>query len=439
MMKPRSLQQRITLGLAVTLAVIFSVQLWIAAGSARRVVENSIAANMDHEMETLLAALIATPQGPALKPDAEGPIYHRVYSGHYFAISHSGGEIRSRSLWDEALEPQGDGLRRVAGPKGQTLLAKTATFVKFNRQFSITVAEDVGDIDAEIASFRYTYALVAAATLALLLGLQLLIVRVALRPVERARLDAMRLERGETETIASDVPVELAPFVTQLNRLSAITRKRLARSRSALGDLAHALKTPLAAIRQAAEHEKVKGDDELYLLLSRSADKMAQLMGKELRKARLAGGFTPGTGFDTTHDLPALLKTLGIMYRDKGIAFDAAYPARNLPGFDSADMMELLGTLLDNAGKWAAKKAALTITDEGGLTITVEDDGPGCPPETMARIAERGVRLDESVPGHGLGLAIARDIVESYGGELAFSRSETLGGLRVTAVFGKER
>ncbi|TBR21872.1 MAG: ATP-binding protein, partial [Candidatus Nitrosotenuis sp.] len=288
-MKRLSLQRRITIGLAVSLAVIFSAQLWAASHSARRVVENNIAENLTHEIENLLAALDAGPDGVvALKPDAETPIYSRVYSGHYFVIHHGGGVIRSRSLWDEEFPALSDGIRRVPGPKGQTLLAKTATFNKGGRRAAITVAEDVTAIDAEIAAFRNRYAALAAGALILLLGAQMIIVRVALRPLERARMNAVRLERGESEMMETDVPAELTPFIAQINRLADITRKRLARSRNALGDLAHALKTPLAAIMQAAENEKVKGDAELHLLLNQSAAKMSRLMDKELGKARLA-------------------------------------------------------------------------------------------------------------------------------------------------------
>lgn len=434
-MKRLSLQRRITIGLAVSLAVIFSAQLWAASQSARHVVENSIAQNLDHETENLLAALARQPDGSlALKPDAESPIYRRVYSGHYFAIHHGGGFIRSRSLWDEDFPALPDGLQHVAGPKGQTLLAKTASFNRAGQQVTITAAEDVTVIDAEIAAFRNRYAAVGVITLALLLTAQMLIVRVALKPLERARMEAVRLERGETETLETDVPAELIPFITQLNRLANITRKRLARSRNALGDLAHALKTPLAAIMQAAEHEKVKGDEELYLLINQSADKMARLMDKELRKARLAGGYLPGKGFDMEEDIPPLLKTLELMHRGKAVRVEARYPKTHLSGFDSADMMELLGTLLDNAFKWAKGAVSLAMTLDNAFAITIEDDGPGCPPDMMARIAERGVRLDESVPGHGLGLAIARDIVESYNGLIEFS-SSPLGGLRVTIIF----
>ncbi len=205
-MKSISLQRRITAGLAISLAVIFSVQLWAASHSARRVVENSIAENLTHEIENLLAALDPGPDGVlALKPDAEAPIYRRVYSGHYFSIHHGGGVIRSRSLWDEEFNVLPNGLQRVPGPQGQTLLAKTATFNKNGRRVVITVAEDVTAIDAEIAAFRNRYAALAAGALALLLGAQMLIVRIALKPLERARMNAVRLERGERGRITPKV------------------------------------------------------------------------------------------------------------------------------------------------------------------------------------------------------------------------------------------
>ena len=426
-----SLQTRITAGLAVSLALIFTLQWWVASGSARHVVENKISSNLGHEVENFLAATKLSPGAVELEAASVGQVYQRVYSGHYYLIRAEGNELRSRSLWDEGLPDLPDGLRRITGPRGRTLLVKTASFIKQGRPLKIIAAEDVTDIDLEIDAFRNRYAIVAAFTLAALLLAQIAIVRMALAPLNRARLDADRLERGETDTIVDDVPAELVPFVSRINRLTEITRKRLARSRNALGDLAHALKTPLTALVQAADSERIKRDPELHDLLTETTDTMKRLMEKELRKARLAGAFAPGKGFFPEKDVPPLLNTLGMMYREKAINTQTALSSGGFSAFDAEDMIELLGTLLDNAYKWANGRVRISVAGGNAMVIEIEDDGPGCPPDKLALIVERGFRLDENVPGYGLGLAIARDIVESYNGGISFTRSEMLGGLKV--------
>ncbi|MGE5088183.1 MAG: ATP-binding protein, partial [Candidatus Levyibacteriota bacterium] len=133
---------------------------------------------------------------------------------------------------------------------------------------------------------------------------------------------------------------------------------------------------------------------------------------------------------------PSLVKLLEQIHGDRPIAIEWTAPARPLP-FDREDMLELIGNLADNACKWAAGRVTIDIRDDAGVTLVVADDGPGCPPEALAVLGTRGERIDESVPGYGLGLSIARDIVELAGGTLGFGRSATLGGLEVTARFAR--
>jgi signal transduction histidine kinase len=151
-------------------------------------------------------------------------------------------------------------------------------------------------------------------------------------------------------------------------------------------------------------------------------------MERELKRARLAGGVSPGRHFDPAADLPALTDLLRRMYQDKGLEIEAEAPRGTFPA-DREDMLELLGVLADNACKWAETQVRLTVAlGTAGIEIRVEDDGPGCPAPNLANLTQRGVRLDETVGGHGLGLAIAQEIVELYGGELALDRSQVLGG-----------
>ena len=165
--------------------------------------------------------------------------------------------------------------------------------------------------------------------------------------------------------------------------------------------------------------------------LVRQVDTIRVLMERELKRARLAGGGVWGRSFDPATEIPPLLDALKSIYRDKRLEIDSRIPAGMLFPVDRQDMLELLGNLLDNACKWAHRCVLLTVEQASGLSMVVEDDGPGCPAEELEQLAQRGVRIDESASGHGLGLAIVRDVVENYGGSLRFGRSAELGGFMV--------
>jgi signal transduction histidine kinase len=155
----------------------------------------------------------------------------------------------------------------------------------------------------------------------------------------------------------------------------------------------------------------------------------------ELRRARVAGGRTNGTPLDLQAEIEALVATLRKLYQDRHLDIVCRVePGARFRG-DREDLFELCGNLLDNACKWARSRVLVSVRHNGGLTLKVEDDGPGCSPEDIGRIAQRGVRLDEATEGHGLGLAIASSIAASYGAELQFGRSQELGGFEVSLSF----
>ncbi|MFM1892580.1 MAG: hypothetical protein RLZ44_1657, partial [Pseudomonadota bacterium] len=160
--------------------------------------------------------------------------------------------------------------------------------------------------------------------------------------------------------------------------------------------------------------------------------RIRQLVERELRRARIAGAAAPGRAFEPAADIPALLESLRRLHRDRELDLQApGLPADPLP-VDREDMLELLGNLLDNACKWAQRRVRLQLARTGNAVgVTVEDDGPGVAETDMPRLTARGTRIDESIQGHGLGLAIVGDIVRIYGGQLEFSRAPQLGGLRV--------
>ena len=227
------------------------------------------------------------------------------------------------------------------------------------------------------------------------------------------------------------MPLELEPLVTQINHLLAHTEDTLKRSRNALGNLGHALKTPLAVLISLANDPRLAAYPQIQNTLCEQLEQIQQRMSRELNRARLAGDALPGAQFDADAELPGLLSTLGMIHGEHLQLTHNVAPGLLLP-WDREDMLELLGNLLDNACKWADSQVELSISQTGdGFVIEVQDDGPGIPETERDQVFSRGMRLDEQASGHGLGLGIVRDIVEAWGGKLQLGTAE-IGGLLVS-------
>lgn len=285
-----------------------------------------------------------------------------------------------------------------------------------------------------MANFRdiKTAALLAwVVVLAALALVQQWLIRRGLKPLGLARRQIEQLRGGQRAELDEKVVRELAPLVTEINRLQRHTEQQLDRSRHALGDLGHALKTPLAVLRNRCDTELRDRAPELHALLLAQLDHIEANVRRALGRARVAAGATAATRFEPGEDLEALADTLRRAHRKP---LNLVVRGADLPpqAVERGDMLELLGNLLDNACKWAAGDVRLMLERDGGiLTVTVDDDGPGIPASRREQVLQRGRRLDERVPGDGLGLAIVSDTVAAYGGDLRLTDSP-LGGLRVT-------
>jgi len=291
------------------------------------------------------------------------------------------------------------------------------------------VAQDYTPVRESFRLMRQIGLVMGLAALLLVLILQRVTVRRALRPLETAREQIAQLQQGQRSQLDTQVPLELEPLVAQINHLLAHTEDSLKRSRNALGNLGHALKTPLAVLLSVASSEQLKAHPELGKLLRDQLEQVQQRLNRELNRARLAGETLPGALFDCEKALPGLLATLKMIH---GEHLDLSYhvtPGLQLP-WDREDLLELLGNLLDNACKWADAEIVLSISETPeGFRLAVDDDGPGIPESQRDQVFSRGTRLDEQTDGHGLGLGIVRDIVEVWGGVLLLQESE-LGGLK---------
>lgn len=430
----RSIQRQIGLGLAVSLllAGLLLVQgsLWLFDQGLRRY----LVADLRDEAQSLLLAAVRTSDGLQLESRMLDPSFQRPFSGRYFLVAVDGQRWRSRSLWDRELSmPERAGLQAelLDGPRGQLLLAYRGDYRRLGHEFSILVAQDYGPLLDSLAQVRWIGWGLGALLLALLLLLQGWVVRRGMSPLERLRRQLARWQDGERVELEGQAVRELRPLVEQIDQLLAHTEATLERSRNSLGDLGHALKTPLAVLFTLLERAELRAHPELQAALRDQLEQIQQRLARELGRARLAGEVLPGAQFICGQEVPALLDTLRLVH-PQGVRLEWQGPAELRLPFDREDVLELLGNLLDNACKWARGQVLLRIEAQAdGFCLQVEDDGPGIAAGEREQALGRGQRLDERVEGHGLGLAIVRDIAASWNAELSLDESP-LGGLRVT-------
>ncbi|MCQ4318327.1 sensor histidine kinase [Stutzerimonas zhaodongensis] len=428
----KSIQRSLSLGLICVLLLVglllVQSSLWLFESGLQR----NLATDLREETEGLLTAVVRGPDGFKLDTSRLNPRYQRAFSGHYFRIDLPGRSWRSRSLWDaEPAWPERNGLADdlLDGPQEQRLLSYRAEYRRDGQTVTITVARDYTPILKSFAQVRLGGLGLVGLALLIFLLLQRYAVTLAMRPLERARQQIAQLQQGQRQQLDIQVPVELQPLVEQINHLLAHTDDTLKRSRHALGNLGHALKTPLAVLGSLTLREELGAHPTLQAGLREQLEQIQQRVSRELGRARLAGEVLPGSYFECAEELAPLFETLQMIHRrDLDLQWQTHDGCR-LP-WDREDMLELLGNLLDNACKFARSKVLLSIDQEAdGFVIQVEDDGPGIPEDRREAVLERGTRLDERAEGHGLGLGIVRDILAAWSGELWLEQS-SLGGLR---------
>jgi len=423
-----SLERRLQWALgSLAVVVLLSLTgsaLWIGREGA----EQFVASRLAHDAEALIAGL------DLQKGEIGGPlppVYNQPFSGHYYWVRFGDGRVRrSRSLWDHRLDVEtvapGSSLLEITdGPRGQRLLLWRAGFEKQGIDFTVAVAEDLTPLLGTLQRFLWVGLGLSLLGVVILLLVQRWLLRRGFAQVATVRADLQRLDAGEIDRLREEVPEEVQPLVRELNQFIDAWRNHLQRSRQALGNLAHALKSPLNLI--LLHHPETRKDP-----VAEQAVRMCGLIDRELRRARLAGEGSPGRRFRPREDIADLIAGIRTLYKDKSLEIhtDIDTPKR-LP-FDEEDTLELLGNLLDNAAKWARRRVHLSLRWGEGLRIVVEDDGPGIEPDAAEVLSTRGSRLDESIPGHGLGLSIVQEIVRVHGGHLHFGRSEKLGGFAST-------
>lgn len=296
--------------------------------------------------------------------------------------------------------------------------------------FHFLVAHSADEYAAELKAYRNElWRWLGAAGIFLLIA-QTLILRWGLRPLGKLAQALKAMQSGDTSNIAGEHPKELQKIVNNLNQVLEREQALRQRYRNSLADLAHSLKTPLAVL-QSKLVESVESDSELQQIASEQVARMNQVVTYQLQRA--VSSQQKGT-FRRTRLEPIaqrLFAALQKVYAHKQMEQELDLAPNSIIAGDEQDVMELFGNMLENAFKYGSKQVRVRsfVEEETHLRIDIEDDGPGVPDDQTSRILERGQRLDTSIPGQGIGLAVAAEIVRSYDGNISIHRSE-LGGAR---------
>ena len=382
------------------------------------------------------------------------PRWQRPLSGLYWQLDEltpgqvQPGVLRSRSLWDAQLTLPPDVLRdgethahELPGP-GDTRLRVLERTVRPDERlrWRLSVAGDLKDTHEAVAGFQRVLGASLAALLVLLLAAAWAQVALGLRPLRALQQGLQSVRAGRSARLDGDFPSEVQPLVSDFNSVLDRNDEVVARARTQAGNLAHALKTPLTVLGQAAHASE---DSGLALLVKEQVQAARRHIDWHLARSRMAATVgLPGQRVPVVPTLQGLVRVMQRVHADRGLSIrwgDA--DAQVQFAGEAQDLQEMLGNVLDNACQWAHSAVRIRVSQEGLLTqggeatacrVDIEDDGPGMPAEQMPRVLQRGVRLDETVPGSGLGLAIVRELVNLYGGALQLQTPAQGRGLQVT-------
>jgi len=431
-----SVNRRLMLGATLWIAVALLVAGFVLTELFRNHVEISFDKEMHDQLEELLALAGVDESGkPVLNRHPAEPRYNRPFSGWYWEILSADQTVeKSRSLWDQRLlapvqlAKDRETAFYLSGPRRESLraMARTYTLPDAKTPIVILVAGPADDIRRATRGFAGTLAIALS-----LLGIGLIAaaffqVRFGIMPLLQMREELAQVRAGRAIRMVGPFAAEIEPLADELNGLLDHNSEILERARTQAGNLAHALKTPLAVLLNEANHL----DGDVADIIRNETAMMNDQISRHLSKARAAGSRgVLGVRADLDETTLALKRTLARIHEDKNIELTIhGMEGLSFQG-ERQDLEEMLGNLMDNACKWAKAQVRVQGRREGPwLLLSIEDDGPGIPENAMSDVIDRGRRLDETTPGSGLGLSIVRDVAELYEGKLDLSLS-TLGGL----------
>lgn len=436
---PRSLTLRLALAAGLWVAAGLGAAAWFVTDVAIRQVEAAFDARLAGLLDAAAAAVAVDPQGRvAVVRAPTGADFERPFSGAYWQVTGPvGAPATSRSLWDQTLPTRPAGasaevlLRDILGPRGEPMrLAERDVLLPgatapARLAVALSRAPTLDEIGRLRAMLTLVFGLLGTGLVAGVVGT----VVAGLAPLRRVRRALAEVRDGRRERLAIEAPAEIAPLVAEVDALIAANRATVERARAHVGNLAHALKTPLAVLRNALDAPRPEVDQARSE--AAALDRLVQHHLARARTAALAGA-AAGAGIAPHAIAEEVASALRRLFAERGLAITITGDRDARARMDPQDLTEILGNLMENACKWARSRVDISVaTAESEAVITVADDGPGLPEGERDAALARGIRLDERVPGSGLGLGIAADLAALHGGRLEIGQGPA-GGLAAT-------
>lgn len=430
----RSLQRRVIVG-----GIVWAVLATLIGGFALSTVFDQIADRRFNDILRERHVQVVVALGNVQSPDEietllTEPAYQRTYSGRYWQISGDDGAIlTSPSLFDAELPRAASALRGAMiwegnGPFGAVRGLQERITLGDGSVWTVSVAESLEALEAERSEMRRSVAVAFGFVGLLGVASAALLTTVLVAPLRRLGNDVRHRWDSGNELSPDAYPTEVAPLVTDINELIARNHDILKRGRRQAADLAHALKTPSAAMRN-----HLTALDQGAESIAPLVDALDRIDGQIARSlARMRAATAEGAAHFRT-DVRRSVERMERLFRSLPEAEGRAFEVASVPAtavIDAQDLEEILGNLLENAFKWCRDTVALSVEkDLSMVRIRIEDDGPGIAEAQRKAVLQEGTRLDTSVPGTGLGLSITNDLANAYGGGFELGRSERLGGL----------
>jgi signal transduction histidine kinase len=447
----RTLRARLIIGAAIGIAVGVTVAGIFIAALFRQHATQIFEAELQGHLDELAALIDVTPEGaPQLNRRLSDPRFGQAGSGFAWQVSRDGQPlIRSISVAAEALpvstEPlRGDEVRRstLAGERGPMTVYERNLDIEGAPLMRVQVSGDQAILDERVRVFNYSLAgSLALLALALVIA-SALQVAFGLQPMSRLRTALAAMKSGKAEKLPRNFPAEVQPLVDDLSGMIELNKEMLQRARAQAGNLAHGLKTPLAILADEAHRLSARGQGEAAAVIAQQSQRMQRQIDYQIARARAAASRSmPGAIAPVAQTAQPIVSAMKRLYAAKALRFVVSIPEQLAVQCDPMDLGEMLANLIDNACKWGAQEVRISAAEEsraGPVAIIIEDDGPGLPPEAMDVVFRIGERLDEQVPGSGLGLPIVQDLARLYGGAIRLERAGG-GGLRAILTLPKAR
>jgi len=438
-----SLRARLIIGAAIWIAAGVSAAGIFIAALFEQYANDRVDAELRKHLEELVTLINVDAEGlPRLYRPLSDPDFSQVGSGFSWQVSRSGKSlIKSLSASSDEL-PVPDDMLGTNEVRKVTLTGQRGPMIVFERLFPpedgtspplrIQIGAESSVVDRILPSFNLPLTFSLALLGLALIAAGALQVSFGLQPMSRLRRALGAVGSGKSAKLPGDFPSEVQPLVDDLNNLIEINGQMLLRARAQAGNLAHALKTPLAVLTDEAHRLASRGDAESAAVILQQSQRMQRQIDYQIARARAAASRSmPGVIAPVAPIVGNIVAAMKRLHGHKNLRIDVDVDARCLALCDPMDLNEMLANVIDNACKWGV--AAIDVRgsieeSRNQVVVAVEDDGPGLPPESMEVVFQIGERLDEQVPGSGLGLPIVRDLAQLYGGEIRLERS-TKGGL----------